>query len=184
MCATSWQKLWYRTAYNHAPTITRTAPHENALGSHTLCSSFLLHNDVTWMQDDMMGNPDVGGLNEALLADMAAPGDADAEEDSMNEASVEASIEDGDDSCSDDTEGDADSPAVGLAGTQIGALLPIFLVRYSRRASLCCLCQSTSSLAILEAFRCAAAFAQSPVGTECMCTTATVHQLDSVALLW
>lgn len=65
---------------------------------------------VSHVQDDALGDPGVGGLNQSLLAEMAAQQD-DGQQ-SLDEASIEASIEDGDDPYMEDEEGDADSPAV------------------------------------------------------------------------
>jgi hypothetical protein len=67
------------------------------------------------MQDDRLGDPEVGGLSENLLADMAA---AMGGEDSLDEASIEASIEDGEDSSMEEIEGDTDSLGEGLDGTE------------------------------------------------------------------
>lgn len=76
------------------------------------------------LQDDALGDPEVGGLNEDLMVEMAAQMNVvDGEEDSLDEASIEASIEDEDDSFMDDIEDDADSPAGGLTGTLQGASL-------------------------------------------------------------
>lgn len=90
-----------------------------------LLSCCFLHHDVSvhvsdmrgCVQDDAFGDPEVWGLDDALVASMGAQMDGQhEEEESLDEASIEASMEDDEDSDMEDIEGDADSPAAGPAG--------------------------------------------------------------------
>jgi hypothetical protein len=66
------------------------------------------------MQGDALGDPDVGGLNDALLAEMGADEEVHSEEGSLDEAS----IEDMDDSIQEESEEDAGGPSLRARSRQ------------------------------------------------------------------